>query len=271
MIFNQPSYQENDHRDDSQSSEDCNSQNSSPSNFVNKINFKILTLFPEIFPGVLNFSITADALKRNIWSYQAINIRDYASDSRKTVDDTPYGGSAGMVLKADVLANAIEKNLNSNIKKIIYFSPRGKVFNQQIARELSQQKEIMMLCARYEGIDQRVIDEFEIEEISLGDYVLSGGEIACFAVIDAILRNIKGVLGAQESLTEESFGNGENDEYSNLLEYPHYTRPAIWRNRKVPEVLLSGHHLKIKQFRYLQAQEITARIRPDLYLKNNHK
>jgi tRNA (guanine37-N1)-methyltransferase len=271
MIFNQQSYQENIHRNHSQNSEDCHSKNSSSSNSINKINFKILTLFPEIFPGVLNFSITADALKRGIWSYQAINIRDYAFDLRKTVDDTPYGGSAGMVLKADVLANAIEKNINPNTKKIIYFSPRGKVFNQQIARELSQEKEIMMLCARYEGIDQRVIDEFEIEEISLGDYILSGGEIACFAVIDAILRNIKGVLGAQESLTEESFGNGENDKYQNLLEYPHYTRPAVWRNRNVPEVLLSGHHLKIKQFRYLQAQEITSRIRPDLYLKNNHK
>ncbi len=237
-----------------------------------QIHFKILTLFPDIFPGILDFSITGEALKQGIWSFEKINIRDYAFDARKTVDDTPYGGSAGMILKADIVANAIEKNLNPKTKKIIYFSPRGKVFNQQIARELSQESEIMMLCGRYEGVDQRVIDEFQIEELSLGDFVLSGGEIACIAVIDAILRNIKGVLGAEESLQEESFGNGKDDEYFDLVEYPHYTRPAVWRNREVPEVLLSGHHLKIKQFRLQQAINYTAKLRPDLYqkyLKNN--
>ena len=231
------------------------------------INFKILTLFPEIFPGILDFSITGDALKNGLWTYEAINIRDYAFDARKTVDDTPYGGSAGMILKADVVAHAIEKNLSPKTKKIIYLSPRGKVFNQQLARKLAQEDEIMMLCARYEGLDQRVIDEFTIEEISLGDFVLSGGEIACLAIIDAILRNVNGVLGAQESLLEESFGNSEDDEFSNLVEYPHFTRPAIWRNRQVPEILLSGHHSKIKQFRLQQAKEYTAKLRPDLYEK----
>jgi tRNA (guanine37-N1)-methyltransferase len=231
------------------------------------INFKILTLFPEMFPGILDFSITGEALKKALWKYEAINIRDYAFDARKTVDDTPYGGSAGMIFKADVVANAIEKNLSPKTKKIIYLSPRGKVFNQQLARQLAQEDEIMMLCARYEGVDQRVIDEFAIEEISLGDFVLSGGEIACAAIIDAILRNIKGVLGTEESLLEESFGNGENDEFCNLLEYSHYTRPAIWRDREVPETLLSGHHLKIKQFRLQQAKEYTAKFRPDLYEK----
>jgi len=238
------------------------------------INFKILTLFPEMFPGILDFSITGEALKKNLWTYQAINIRDYAFDARKTVDDTPYGGSAGMVLKADVVANAIEKNLSSKTQKIIYLSPRGKVFNQQLARQLAQHDEIMMLCARYEGVDQRVIDEFAIEEISLGDFVLSGGEIACVAMIDAIIRNINGVLGSEDSLLEESFGNNDDDEFRNLIEYPHYTRPAIWRNHRVPEILLSGHHLKIKQFRLQQAKEYTAKMRPDLYqkyLKNNLK
>jgi tRNA (guanine37-N1)-methyltransferase len=231
------------------------------------INFKILTLFPEMFPGILDFSITGDALKNGLWSYEAINIRDYAFDARKTVDDTPYGGSAGMIFKADIVANAIEKNLSPKTKKIIYLSPRGKVFNQQLARQLAQEDEIMMLCARYEGVDQRVIDEFAIEEISLGDFVLSGGEIACVAIIDAIIRNIKGVLGCEESLIEESFGSNDDDEFRNLIEYPHYTRPAIWRNRQVPEILLSGHHLKIKQFRLQQAKEYTAKLRPDLYEK----
>jgi tRNA (guanine37-N1)-methyltransferase len=193
-----------------------------------KIHFKILSIFPEIFPGILNFSITGEALKNNLWSYESINIREYAFDQRKTIDDTPYGGTAGMIFKADVVANAIEKNLSSKTKKIIYFSPRGKVFNQKIARELAKEQEIMMICGRYEGIDQRVIDEFTIEEISLGDFVLSGGEIAATAVIDAILRNINGVLGNDESLLEESFGNSNDDEYCNLIEYPHYTRPAIW-------------------------------------------
>jgi len=230
------------------------------------INFKILTLFPELFPGPLAASITGVALEKKIWSLEAINIRDFAKDERKTVDDTPYGGGAGMVLKADILADAIEKNLQSE-SKIFYLSPRGKTLTQKKARELAQEKEIILLCGRYEGVDQRVLDEFAIEEISIGDYVLSGGELAAFVVIDAILRNVESVLGADESLAEESFGSKENLEYENLLEYPHFTRPAKWRGREVPEVLTSGHHKKINEWRKEKAIEITKKNRPDL-LKN---
>ena len=230
------------------------------------INFKILTLFPELFPGPLAASITGVALEKKIWSLEAINIRDFAKDERKTVDDTPYGGGAGMVLKADILADAIEKNLQSE-SKIFYLSPRGKTLTQKKARELAQEKEIILLCGRYEGVDQRVLDEFAIDEISIGDYVLSGGELAAFVVIDAILRNVEGVLGADESLAEESFGSKENLEYENLLEYPHFTRPAKWRGREVPEVLTSGHHKKINEWRKEKAIEITKKNRPDL-LKN---
>lgn len=225
------------------------------------INFKILTLFPELFPGPLAASITGAALEKKLWSFEAINIRDFAFDKRGTVDDTPYGGGAGMVLKPDVLASAIE---NSTAKKIIYLSPRGKVFNQKIAQELAQEKEITILCGRYEGVDQRVLDEFQIEEISIGDYVLSGGEIAAYVFIDAILRNISGILGADESLSEESFSG----EFANLLEYPHYTKPAEWRGRKVPEILTQGHHAKINQWRKERALELTKKVRPDLLKKD---
>jgi tRNA (guanine37-N1)-methyltransferase len=230
------------------------------------INFKILTLFPELFPGPLSASVTGAALEKKLWSLEAINIRDFAKDERKTVDDTPYGGGAGMVLKADILADAIEKNLKPE-SKIFYLSPRGKTLTQKKARELAQEKEIILLCGRYEGVDQRVLDEFVIEEISIGDYVLSGGELAAFIVIDAVLRNVEGVLGADESLVEESFGSKENLEYENLLEYPHFTRPANWRGREVPEVLTSGHHKKISEWRKEKAIEITKKNRPDL-LKN---
>jgi tRNA (guanine37-N1)-methyltransferase len=234
------------------------------------INFKILTLFPKLFPGPIAASITGLALEKKLWSLQAINIRNYSKDERKTVDDTPYGGGVGMVLKADILADAIEENKNL-ATKIIYLSPRGKTFNQKKARELAQEKEILLLCGRYEGVDQRVLDEFEIEEISIGDYVLSGGELAAFVVVDAILRNVEGVLGADESLAEESFGSKENSEYDNLLEYPHFTRPPEWRGRKIPEVLTSGHHKKINQWRKEQAIEITKKNRPDLFKKFSDK
>jgi tRNA (guanine37-N1)-methyltransferase len=229
---------------------------------INKmINFKILTLFPELFPGPLSASVTGSALAKRLWAIEAINIRDFAFDERGTVDDTPYGGGAGMVLKADVVAEAIEKTKGEVFsKKIIYLSPRGKVFNQKIAQELAKEEEITILCGRYEGVDQRVLDEFEIEEISIGDYVLSGGEIAAYVFIDAILRNVSGVLGANESLSEESFSG----EFEKLLEYPHYTKPAEWRGRKVPEILTQGHHAKINQWRKEQAIELTKKIRPDL-------
>ena len=205
--------------------------------------------------------------KKKLWQFSAINIRNYAKDERGTVDDAPYGGGAGMVLKPDIIADAIEKNLTSKKTKIFYLSPRGKVFTQKKAQELAKEEEIILLCGRYEGVDQRVLDEFEIEEISIGDYVLSGGELAAYVVIDAILRNVENVLGADESLSEESFGSDKNPEFSNLLEYPHFTRPQEWRNRKVPEILTSGHHKKISEWRKEKAHEITKKNRPDLLLK----
>jgi tRNA (guanine37-N1)-methyltransferase len=236
------------------------------------INFKIFTIFPEMFPGPLAASITGSALEKKLWSIEAVNIRDYAFDERGSVDDAPYGGGAGMVLKADVVAEAIEKNCEPKAAKIIYLSPRGKVFNQKMAREFAQEKEIAVLCGRYEGVDQRVLDEFEIEEVSIGDYVLSGGEIAAYVFIDAILRNVEGVLGADESLAEESFGSKNNSDFDNLLEYPHFTRPAEWRGRGVPEILTSGHHKRINEWRKEQAIALTKKRRPELYdLYKNHK
>ncbi len=232
------------------------------------INFRILTIFPELFPGPLAASITGSALEKKLWSIAAINIRDYAKDARKTVDDAPYGGGAGMVLKADVIADAIDDLHHSDQinppAKIIYLSPRGQTLTQKKARQLAKEKEIILLCGRYEGVDQRVLDEYEIEEISIGDYVLSGGEMAAYVVIDAVLRNVPGVLGADESLSEESFGSEKNTEFQNLLEYPHYTKPQEWRGRKVPEVLTQGHHKKIQQWRRESAVAVTKKNRPDL-------
>jgi len=236
------------------------------------INFKIFTIFPELFPQILANSITGEALNKNLWKLEVINIRDYGFDARKTVDDAPFGGGAGMVFRPDVLHNALTKNIIKNSEniqkpKIIYPSPRGKVFNQKMAQELSQESEINIICGRYEGIDHRIIDIFEIEEISIGDYVLSGGEIASYVLIDAILRNVKGVLGKEQSLDQESFGNIENNDYEFLLEYPHYTRPANFLDKEVPAILLSGHHANIEKWRKEKAEEITQKNRPDLFEK----
>lgn len=237
------------------------------------LKFKILTIFPELFPGPLLSSITGAALKKNLWSCEAINIRDYAKDKHGTVDDTPYGGGAGMVLKADVIADAIEKGVKYQkvAGTFFYLSPRGKVLTQKMARELAKKDEIVLLCGRYEGVDQRLLDEYEIAEISIGDYVLSGGELAAYVLIDAVLRNVPGVLGADESLAEESFGSEKNPEFENLLEYPHYTKPQEWRGRKVPEVLTQGHHKKINEWRKEQAMVVTKKNRPDLLPPMNNK
>jgi tRNA (guanine37-N1)-methyltransferase len=203
------------------------------------------------------------ALEKKIWDLKIIDIREYANDKHKTVDDTPYGGGSGMLLKPDVIAKSLDINTTKN-EKIFYLSPRGKIFNQSIAKNLSKEKKINIICGHFEGIDQRVLDHRNIEEISIGDFVLSGGETASYVFLDAILRLIPGVIGNENSKNEESFENG-------LLEYPQYTKPQIWEEKSVPNVLLSGDHAKIKDWRLSQSEAITRVRRPDLWQKYNNK
>ncbi|NBR95954.1 MAG: tRNA (guanosine(37)-N1)-methyltransferase TrmD [Proteobacteria bacterium] len=229
------------------------------------LNLQVFTLFPELFPGPLGVSITGSALVKKLWSLQTIDIRQYATDFRKTVDDTVYGGGSGMLIKPDVVYSAISQNIKPNTK-LIYLSPKGKVFCQEMAYQLACENDIAVLCGRYEGVDQRVLDALNFEEVSIGDYVLSGGEMACYVFVDAILRCLPQVLGKSQSLLEESFGNNQaDDNYKYLLEYPQYTKPAVWQNMAVPKVLLSGHHQKIKEWQQQQAENITQKNRPDLY------
>jgi len=223
----------------------------------------VFTLYPDLFPGPFSNGLYGKALEKKIWDLQKINIRDYAEDKHKTVDDTPYGGGSGMLIKPDVIGNALDKNTKKG-EKIIFLTPRGKVFNHECAKKLSQEKIINIICGHFEGIDQRVIDSRNIEEISIGDFVLSGGETASYVFIDAILRLIPGVIGNENSIAEESFENG-------LLEYPQYTKPQIWEKKSVPDVLLSGDHAKIKDWRLLQSEAITRDRRPDLWQKYNKK
>lgn len=227
---------------------------------------KILTLFPDIFPGALQHSITGRALQSNIWSLETIDIRQFATDKHKSADDNPYGGGAGLVMKPELIAQAIKlAKKDTPNAKVIYLTPSGTPFTQKYAVDFAQFEEgVILLCGHYEGIDQRVIDLFVDYEISIGDYILTGGEIACFPVIDAILRNVDGVLGNSETLHEESFEN-------NLLEYPHYTRPAEFEGLTVPEVLTSGNHAKIKEWRLQKSIKKTKKVRPDLYKKYNAK
>ena len=199
------------------------------------------------------------ALAANIWELETVNIRNYATDKHKTVDDTTYGGGSGMLIKPDVLANSLDKNLNSK-ERIIYLSPKGKLFNQKLAKELSKERSINLICGHFEGVDQRVIESRNIEEVSIGDFVLSGGESAAFVMLDSIIRLLPGVLGNETSAEEESFENG-------LLEYPQYTKPQIWEEKTVPDVLLSGDHAKIKDWRLSQSEAITRDRRPDLWQK----
>ena len=220
---------------------------------------RVFTLYPEIFPGPLNKGLYGKALEKKVWNLEIINIRDSAGDKHKTVDDTPFGGGSGMLLKPDVLG----KSLDSNIKKgerIFYLSPKGKKFDQKIAKELSKEANINLICGHFEGVDERILDTRNIEEISIGDYILSGGESASFVVIDAVLRLLPGVLGNDMSKKDDSFEDG-------LLEYPQYTKPQIWEKKSVPEVLLSGDHAKIKDWRLSQSKDITRRRRPDLWKK----
>ena len=220
---------------------------------------RIFTLYPEFFPGPLGKGLYGKALAEKIWKLETINIRDYATDKHKTVDDTTYGGGSGMLIKPDVLANSLDKNLKTK-EKIIYLSPRGKLFNQEMAKKISNEETINLICGHFEGVDQRVLDSRNIEEVSIGDFILSGGESAAFVMLDAIIRLLPGVLGNETSTEEESFENG-------LLEYPQYTKPQIWEEKTVPDVLLSGDHAKIKDWRLSQSEAITRVRRPDLWQK----
>jgi tRNA (guanine37-N1)-methyltransferase len=220
---------------------------------------QVFTLYPEIFPGPLSKGLYGKALSKKLWNLNIVNIRDAAEDKHKTVDDTPYGGGSGMLLKADVLARSLDQNINEG-EKVIYLSPKGKKFDQTYAQQLSNEKSVSFICGHFEGVDERVLSTRNIEEISIGDYILSGGETAAFVVIDSILRLLPGVLGNENSRVDESFENG-------LLEYPQYTKPQIWEEKSVPEVLLSGDHSKIKDWRLSQSEAITRVRRPDLWQK----
>ena len=224
---------------------------------------QVFTLYPEIFPGPLAKGIYGKAQNNKLWDLSVINIRDAATDKHKTVDDTPYGGGTGMLLKADVLANSLDQNVKKG-ERIFYLSPKGKIFDQKLAQDLSKEKSISLICGHFEGVDERVLTTRNIEEISIGDYVLSGGETAALVVLDSVLRLLPGVLGNDKSSVDETFENG-------LLEYPQYTKPQIWEEKSVPEVLLSGDHSKIKDWRLLQSEAITRDRRPDLWQKYKKK
>mgnify|MGYP003307983203 CR=1 FL=1 len=220
---------------------------------------QVFTLYPEIFPGPLSKGLYGKALSKKLWNLNIVNIRDAAEDKHKTVDDTPYGGGSGMLIKADVLAKSLDQNIVKG-ERVIYLSPKGKRFDQSYAQELSNEKSVSFICGHFEGVDERVLSTRNIEELSIGDYILSGGETAAFVVIDSILRLLPGVLGNENSRVDESFENG-------LLEYPQYTKPQIWEEKAVPEVLLSGDHSKIKDWRLSQSEAITRVRRPDLWQK----
>ena len=224
---------------------------------------KVFTLYPDLYPGPLETGLYKKAKEKSIWDLKVINIRDYASDKHGTVDDTPFGGGNGMLLRPDVLATALDKNINyKKNEKIIYLSPRGKKFDQSISKNLSKEKNINIICGHFEGVDQRLLETRNIEEISIGDYILSGGETASYVFLDAIIRLLPGVIGNQLSTLDESFENG-------LLEYPQYTKPQKWEDKIVPDVLLSGDHAKIKDWRLRQSEDITRRRRHDLWKKYN--
>lgn len=234
-----------------------------------KFKANVLTLFPESFPGYLALSNAGKALQEGVWDLNVLNIRDYSTNKHKKVDDEVYGGGAGMLIKADVLGSALEKGILDNSEnkkqKVYYLSPRGKVFNQKMAEDILSSREATFVCGHYEGVDQRFLDYYDVEEISLGDFVLSGGEPALMVMLDAVVRLIDGVIDSVESHQEESFQNALGG--GNLLEYPHYTRPAVWNGLSVPEILISGHHKKIDDWRLEQAEKLTKKRRPDLWKK----
>ena len=220
---------------------------------------RVFTLYPELFPGPLGSGLYKKALEKKLWSLKVVNIRDYALDKHKTVDDTPFGGGSGMVMRADVIADSLDKNISDKNEPIIYLSPKGKKFDQIYAKKIIN-KNINNICGHFEGVDQRLLETRNIEEVSIGDFILSGCEIGALVVIDAIVRLIPGVLGNPNSLAEETFER-------NLLEYPQYTKPQKWEKKEVPDVLLTGDHAKIKDWRLVQSGDITRRRRPDLWRK----
>lgn len=223
----------------------------------------VLTLFPEMFPGPLSTSLVGKALESKKWSCNSINLRDFANDKHHSVDEEPFGGGAGMLMRADVVGCAIDSAISiaePGVSKI-YLTPKGKPFSQAKAEKWSQNSAgMMILCGRFEGVDQRIVDYYNLEEISIGDFVMTGGEMAAYCIIDACVRLLPSVIGKTESLVDESFSAG-------LLEYPHYTRPQEWKGLTVPEVLLSGHHENIRKWRLQQAEQLTKERRPDLWVQ----
>ena len=229
---------------------------------------KIITIYPDMFPGILGHSIIGRALKENKWSLDTINLHDFGHDERKSVDDNPFGGGPGMIIRPDVVENAVISALSNNKTNmsLLYMTPSGKLLKQQDLIKFSQKKGIIILCGKYEGVDSRVIDSLNFEQISVGDYVLSGGEVAAQVLVEGCVRLLPGVLGHSESVSEESFSE-------NLLEYPQYTRPQVWVDKNgnehhVPDILVSGHHEKINEWRKNKSIEVTKKFRPDLLKKN---
>ncbi len=224
----------------------------------------ILTLFPEMFPGPLGHSLAGRARERGLWDLETVQIRDFAEDRHASVDDAPFGGGAGMVMRPDVLARAIDatraQSPIAETAPLVYLSPRGRPLTQDLAREFAACSGLVLVCGRFEGVDQRVLDARDVREVSIGDFVLSGGEPAALVLLDAVLRLLPGVIGDPQALSEESFAQG-------LLEYPHFTRPQSWEGRSVPEVLLSGHHARIATWRRERAEELTRQRRPDLWAR----
>jgi len=239
---------------------------------------QVLTIFPEMFPGPLGLSLAGKALERGLWALDVLDIRDFARDKHRSVDDTPFGGGAGMVMRPDVVDAALaaaaarwqQEPARSSVERpagdvpVIYLSPRGRLLTQDLVRDLAAAPGVTLLCGRYEGVDQRVLDARGVLEVSVGDYILSGGEPAALVLMDAVVRLLPGVMGNEVSSGEESFGA---EGFEGLLEYPLYTRPAEWQGRTVPEVLTSGHHEKVRQWRRAQAEEITRTRRPDLWAR----
>jgi len=232
---------------------------------------RVLTIFPEMFPGTLGLSLAGKALERGLWALDVLDIRDFARDKHRSVDDTPFGGGPGMVMRPDVVDAALRAAREraggggggDEVEKgwpVIYLTPRGRLLRQELVRDLAAAPGLTLLCGRYEGVDQRVLDAHAVTEVSVGDYVLSGGEPAALVLLDAVVRLLPGVMGNEASPAEDSFEHG-------LLEYPHYTRPAEWQDRAVPEVLLSGHHEKVRRWRMKQAERVTEARRPDLWAR----